>query len=150
MIAKDPLFTVLKLATEAEEQASLQFRSATMDVQKAQSQLDALNQYRLDYMTQMKAKVGTNLTSSQYQQFHKFIAQIDQAVSQQVLAVKETEKIKEHRQKNWLEKQQKRKAVESLLDKKALKRQQAEAKSEQKLFDEFAVQQYFRNKQLQK
>ena len=146
MAAKDPLHTVLKLAVDAEEQASLQFRSATMDVQKVQSQLDALNQYRLDYMSQMKDKVGTNLTSSQYQQFHKFIAQIDQAISQQVEAVKQTEKIKEHRQQHWLEKQQKRKAVETLLDKKAQKRQVAEAKAEQKLFDEFAIQQYFRNK----
>ena len=146
MTNKDPLHTVLKLAVDAEEQASLQFRSASMDVQKAKSQLDALNQYRLDYMSQMKDKVGTNLTSSQYQQFHKFIAQIDQAVAQQVEAVKETEKLKEHRQKHWLEKQQKRKAVEILLEKKAQKRQMAAAKAEQKLFDEFAVQQYFRQK----
>lgn len=146
MTKKDPLHTVLKLAADAEEQASLQFRSASMDLQKAQSQLVALNQYRLDYMSQMKDKVGTNLTSSQYQQFHKFIAQIDQAIAQQVETVKEAEKLKQHRQQHWLEKQQKRKAVEILLEKKAQKRQMAAAKAEQKLFDEFAMQQYFRKK----
>ncbi len=144
MANKDPLHLVLKLAVDAEEQTSVQFRSASMEVQKVQSQLDALNKYRLDYMSQMNDKVGTNLSSSQYQQFHKFIAQIDQAVSQQVEAVKQAETFKLHRQKHWLEKQQKRKAVEILIDKKAQKLQMAEAKAEQKLFDEFAVQQYFR------
>ncbi len=146
MAHKDPLHTVLKLARDAEEQASLQFRSASADERKARSQLEALNRYRLDYMSQMKDKVGAHLSSSQYQQFHRFIAQIDQAVAQQAEAVRETEKLKAHRQKHWLEKQQKRKAVEILLEKKARKRQSAAARAEQKLSDEFAARQYSRNK----
>ena len=143
---KDPLLTVLKLATNAEEQASVQYRSAKMDEKKSRTQLEALNNYRLDYMKQMNEKVGSNLTSSQYQQFHQFIGQIDQAIKQQVDALKQTEEISKHRHQHWLEKQQKRQAVEILLDKKAQKRQLAESKAEQKMFDEFAMQQFYRKR----
>ncbi|RLV61634.1 flagellar export protein FliJ [Parashewanella curva] len=145
-MAKDPLNTVLKLAKDAEEQASLQYRSAKLDEQKARGQLEALNQYRLDYMRQMGDKVGSNLSSSQYQQFHKFICQIDQAIKQQVEAIRQTEEQLKHRHQHWLEKQQKRQAVEMLLEKKEQKRQAAQAKSEQKMIDEFAIQQFYRRK----
>jgi mannose/cellobiose epimerase-like protein (N-acyl-D-glucosamine 2-epimerase family) len=47
-------------------------------------------------------------------------------------------------QVHWQEKQQKRKAVEMLLDKNALKAQLIENKREQKASDEFAMQQFIR------
>ncbi len=146
MAKKDPLLIVLKLNKDAEEQASLQLRSAKLQHQKACQQLDALNNYRLEYMQQMSQKVGSNVSASQYHQFHRFVGQIDQAVGQQVEAVKQAEQQQGYRQQYWMEKQQKRKAVEMLLEKKAVKQQVVEAKSEQKLIDEFAIQQFFRNK----
>ena len=42
MAKADPLFTVLKLTQEAEEQASLQLRAAQLELQRRQSQLKAL------------------------------------------------------------------------------------------------------------
>jgi flagellar FliJ protein len=48
MTRTDPLLTVLKLATAAEDQAALQLKSAQFEKQKRQGQLDALNNYRLD------------------------------------------------------------------------------------------------------
>ncbi|MCL1076635.1 flagellar export protein FliJ [Parashewanella spongiae] len=148
MVKKDPLQLVLQLAKDAEEQASLQLRSAKSEHQKARQQLDSLNNYRLEYMQQMSGKVGSNLSASQYHQFHRFVGQIDQAVGQQVEAVKKAEQQQGYRQQYWMEKQQKRKAVEMLLEKKAVKQQVTEAKSEQKLIDEFAIQQLFRNKKV--
>ncbi|MGB0893674.1 MAG: flagellar export protein FliJ [Parashewanella sp.] len=145
-MAKDALFLVLKLAKEAEEKASLQFRSAQMNHQKSRTQLDTLNNYRLDYMKQMGDKVGSNLTASHYQQFHQFIGQIDSAISQQVHAVQQAKQHEQQQQQLWLEKQQKRKAVATLLDKKAQRKQAAESKAEQKMLDEFAVQQFYRNR----
>ena len=132
MTRTDPLLTVLKLATAAEDQAALQLKSAQFEKQKRQGQLDALNNYRLDYMKQMEGHTGTTLRANQYHQFHQFIRQVDSAITQQVAAVKDAEK------------QQKRKAVEMLLSQKATKAMVIEAKREQKMSDEFAMQQYFR------
>ncbi|MEZ9236182.1 flagellar export protein FliJ [Shewanella sp. 10N.286.52.A9] len=142
----DPLLTVLKLNKEAEEQAALQLKSAQLEQQKHQSQLDALNNYRLEYMKQMGENQGKTLSASQYHSFHEFIKQVDQALLQQVNAVKEAEKQTGYRQVHWQEKQQKRKAVELLLEKNAQKAQQLANKKEQKASDEFAMQQFIRMK----
>ncbi|MDD8058606.1 MULTISPECIES: flagellar export protein FliJ [Shewanella] len=146
MAKTDPLVTVLKLAVEAEEKAALQLKAAQFERQKRQGQLDALNNYRLDYMKQMEGHTGTTLRANQYHQFHQFIRQVDSAINQQVAVVQDGEKQVGYRQQHWQETQQKRKAVEMLLAKKATKEQLAESKREQKMSDEFAMQQYFRNK----
>ncbi|WP_434952503.1 flagellar export protein FliJ [Shewanella sp. HL-SH4] len=145
-MASDPLFTVLKLATEAESQAAMQLKSAQFEKQKRQGQLDALNNYRLDYMKQMKSQQGQSISANQYHQFHQFIKQVDSAITQQVTAVQDAEYQISYRQTHWLEKQQKRKAIEMLLANKAEKAQIAETKREQKMSDEFAMQQYIRQR----
>lgn len=141
---KDPLLTVLTLAKDAEEQAALQLRAAQGELQKRESQLQALNSYRLEYMQQLKSKAGGQISVTFYQQFHKFIKQIDDAIEQQVQAVAEGREMRSHRQENWLVKQQKRKAVEQLLDKKAKAAELKQNRLEQKQTDEFAMQQFYR------
>ena len=144
MMRKDPLLIVLDLAQDAEQQASLQMRSAQLDWQKACDQLGALNQYRLDYMKQLDDKIGQQISASFYQQFYRFIKQIDGAIEQQNNHVNQTNTIKEHRQQHWLEKQQKRKGIESLLEKKKQRQIVLENKREQKMIDEFAINQFLR------
>jgi flagellar FliJ protein len=146
MTRTDPLLTVLKLATSAEDQAALQLKSAQFENQTRQGQLDALNNYRLDYMKQMEGHTGTTLRANQYHQFHQFIRQVDNAITQQVGAVQDAEKQVGYRQVHWQETQQKRKAVDMLLKQKAKKAMAIEAKLEQKNSDEFAMQQYVRRK----
>ncbi|WP_028771707.1 flagellar export protein FliJ [Shewanella waksmanii] len=144
MAKPDPLHTVLKLASEAEEQAALQLKSARLDLQKSQAQLSALQNYRLDYMKQMEGQQGQQISASYYHQFHQFVRQIDDAITKQHLGVAEANKQVTYRQNHWQEKQQKRKAVELLLEKKAMQAATKAHKAEQKMFDEFASQQYFR------
>jgi flagellar FliJ protein len=147
MANADPLLLVLKLAQDAEEQAALLLKSAQLECQKRHNQLSALNNYRLEYMKQMQSQQGQAISASHYHQFHRFIRQIDDAITQQNRVVADGEKQKEYRQLHWLEKQKKRKAVELLLASKALKRQVVEQKREQKMTDEFASQQFYRRNQ---
>ncbi|MBW8185165.1 flagellar export protein FliJ [Shewanella nanhaiensis] len=146
MAKHDPLDTVLKLAKEAEEQAGLQLKSAQLMLQKCQSQLEALRNYRLDYMKQMESHHGKNISASYYHQFHQFVRQVDEAITKQITSIQEADSQREHRQKYWQEMQQKRKAVELLLSHKADKAQQAELRREQKMTDEFASQLFYRQR----
>ncbi|AVT48916.1 flagellar export protein FliJ [Shewanella baltica] len=147
MANADPLLLVLKLANDAEEQAALLLKSAQLECQKRLNQLSALNNYRLEYMKQMQSQQGQAISASHYHQFHRFIRQIDDAITQQNRVVADGEKQKEYRQQHWLEKQKKRKAVELLLASKEKKRQVFEQKREQKMTDEFASQQFYRRHQ---
>ncbi|GIU25682.1 flagellar export protein FliJ [Shewanella colwelliana] len=144
MAKHDPLDTVLKLALEAEEKAALQLKSVQITLKKCLDQQQALQNYRLDYMKQMEQQQGSVISASNYHQFHQFIRQIDDAISQQVIAVSQAEVQKSHSQQNWQAKQQKRKAVELLLEHKADQRALLARKQEQKMTDEFASQQFFR------
>ena len=72
--------------------------------------------------------------------------QIDEATTKQMASIQEADTQRIHRQQYWLEMQQKRKAVELLLSRKAKKRQQEERKQEQKTFDEFAIQQFYKKR----
>ncbi|GIU20191.1 flagellar export protein FliJ [Shewanella sp. MBTL60-007] len=146
MARTEPLLMVLKLSQEAEEQASLQLRSAQLEWQKRQNQLEALQNYRLDYMKQMEQQQGQSISASNYHQFHQFVRQVDAAIVQQVAAVQDADNQRQHRQVHWQEKQQKRKAVELLLANKAEKARLAELRVEQKMVDEFASQQFYRKK----
>ncbi|WP_298768899.1 flagellar export protein FliJ [uncultured Shewanella sp.] len=139
-----PLEKVLTLAFEAEEQARLQLKNAQYEWQKQQDQLNALQEYRLDYMKQMESKQGETITASQYHQFHQFVKQIDDAISNQLKAVNETASMKQHRQSHWQTCQQKHQAVGILLANKARKAQQKANVYEQKMTDEFAMQQFYR------
>ena len=147
MANADPLLLVLKLANDAEEQAALLLKSAQLECQKRLNQLSALNNYRLEYMKQMQSQQGQAISASHYHQFHRFIRQIDDAITQQNRVVVDGEKQKEYRQQHWLEKQKKRKAVELLLASKEKKRQVVEQKRGQKMTDEFASQQFYRRHQ---
>lgn len=146
MAKSDPLLTVLKLANEAEEQASLQLKSAQLNFQKCQSQLDALRNYRLDYMKQMESHHGKTISASYYHQFHQFVRQVDDAITKQILTVTEADNQRKHRQQFWQVKQQKRKAVELLLEHKAKKAEKVALRLEQKMIDEFASQQFYRKR----
>lgn len=146
MIKHDPLDTVLKLAKEAEAQAGLQLKSAQLMLQKCQTQLEALRNYRLDYMKQLENYHGKSISAGNYHQFHQFVRQIDEATTKQMASIQEADTQRIHRQQYWLEMQQKRKAVELLLSRKAKKRQQEERKQEQKTFDEFAIQQFYKKR----
>ncbi|MCH1920580.1 flagellar export protein FliJ [Shewanella sp. A3A] len=145
-MATDPLFTVLKLAQDAEEQAALKLKAAQLECQRRQSQLQSLNSYRLDYMQQLSAQQGKQIRADYYQQFHRFIRQVDDAIRQQAAVVQDADKQRQYRQQYWMETQQKRKAVELLLEKKAAARAVKQAKQEQKMTDEFAAQQFYRQR----
>ena len=143
-MANDPLLTVLSLAKEAEETAALELREAHSKVQQCEAQLQALNRYRLEYMQQLKDKASTQVSIVFFQQFHKFIKQIDDAIEQQLHAKAQVKDIHARKQSQWMQQQQKRKAVEQLLDKTAKAVELKAVRQEQKLNDEFAMQQFYR------
>jgi len=146
VVRKDPLFTVLKLAQDAEKQAAQQLKSAQLALQKSQAQMDALRHYRLDYMKQMKSHQGKQVSANYYHQFHKFVEQIDEAITKQYVSLNEADSQRMHRQLHWQQQQQKRKSIELLLDKKAIQAQLAELRQEQKISDEFASLQFSRRR----
>ncbi len=77
--------------------------------------------------------------TQQNTQYHAFINKLEQAATQQYEGVLQVRQALEQRREEWLAAQQRRKAVELLLEKQASREQQKAQRQEQKMLDEYAM-----------
>ncbi len=128
---------------EAEDRAAKLLALAQQEQAQFQRQLEALNEYRQIYSGQMTEKGIQGLEASHFNHFHSFIGKLDKASVQQQQGFQNARQQTEQKRQEWLELQQRRKAIEKLLERKAEKAQQKQARQEQKLLDEFATFRFF-------
>ncbi len=128
---------------KAEDRAASVLAQARQDQVLFERQLEALNQYRQNYSTQMGELGATGLTGSQFRHYQSFINKLDHASKQQLEGLGQVRAVTEKRRKEWLELQQQRKALETLLVRKAEKEALRLLRQEQKLLDEFSTFRHF-------
>ena len=124
---------------EAEQQAALALAKAQQDLKIFLEQQDALNQYRQIYHQQWTDRGLQGIGAQQNSQYHAFINKLEQAATQQYEGVLQVRQALEQRREEWLAAQQRRKAVELLLEKQASREQQKAQRQEQKMLDEYAM-----------
>jgi len=135
---------LITIQKEREEKLQGQFVKAQQFYQQAEQQYQGLATYRSDYIKQSQQQGSVGLQSRQFNQFLNFIAKLDQALQQQGKAVQQARAAAEQRKQSWLAMQKKRKAFELLIQRADEAELQKLLKQEQKMADEFASQQYFR------
>ncbi len=135
---------LITIQKEREEKLQGQFIKAQQFYQQAEQQYQGLATYRSDYIKQSQQQGSVGLQSRQFNQFLNFIAKLDQALQQQGKAVQQARAAAEQRKQSWLAMQKKRKAFELLIQRADEAELQKLLKQEQKMADEFASQQYFR------
>ena len=128
---------------EAEDRAARAMAMARQDQQRYESQLEALNQYRENYSGQLTDRGSQGLTSFQFGHYQAFINKLDHAAQQQLQGLRQVRQVSEKRRQEWLDIQQQRKALETLMSRKAAQEALKVARQEQKLLDEFATFRYF-------
>lgn len=128
---------------EAEDRAARAMTMARQDQQRYESQLDALNQYRENYSGQLTELGSQGLSSFQFGHYQAFINKLDHAAQQQLQGLRQVRQVTEKRRQEWLDIQQQRKALETLMSRKAAQEALKVARQEQKLLDEFATFRYF-------
>ena len=128
---------------EAEDRAARAMARARQDQQRYESQLEALNQYRENYSGQLTDRGSQGLTSFQFGHYQAFINKLDHAAQQQLQGLRQVRQVTEKRRQEWLDIQQQRKALETLMSRKAAQEALKVARQEQKLLDEFATFRYF-------
>ena len=128
---------------KAEDRASRVLSQARQDQQLFERQLEALNQYRQNYSSQMGELGAGGMSGDQFRHYQAFINKLDHASKQQLEGLGQVRAVTEKRRKEWLDLQQQRKALETLLERKAAKEALRLAKQEQKQLDEFATFRHF-------
>ncbi|MEB6606404.1 flagellar export protein FliJ [Aeromonas sanarellii] len=125
---------------EAENQAAMALAKAQQDLKLFMDQQEALNQYRQIYHQQWTDRGLQGISPQQNSQYHAFINKLENAATQQYQGVLQVREALAQCRTQWLEAQQRRKAVELLLEKKADKVRQKAQRQEQKMLDEYAIQ----------
>ncbi len=143
-MAMKQLDTLLKFEQDNEQRCADQLKIAENEYQQNITRLQGVADYRLEYMKRLSQRAEQGLDSATYSHYHAFIAKLDTASEQVEIAAKQAKALVEQSKTLWLKQRQKLKAVESLRDKRLDKIAVAAQRSEQKMFDEVATQQYIR------
>ena len=139
---------LIKIQQEKEEKLQAQFIAAQQYYLQAEQKYQGLANYRTEYIQQSQQQGSAGLQSRQYNQFVNFIGKLDQAILQQGRAVQQAKAAAEQRKQSWLAMQQKRKALELLVQRNDAAELQKQLRLEQKNADEYASQQFMRQRAL--
>lgn len=131
----------------AEDRAFRVLVQSRQDEQRCQQQMEALNQYREDYSGLLTDRGSQGLNGLQFGHYKAFINKLDHAGEQQLHALRQVRQQTEIRREEWMNIQKQRKALETLLDRKAAREARKQAIQEQKLLDEFATFRHFNHRQ---
>ncbi|MCT6700584.1 flagellar export protein FliJ [Rheinheimera sp. 4Y26] len=144
-MALPQLQLLAKVQREKEDKLQALYIQAQQFAKNQQDKYDGLANYRTDYIRQSQQRGMQGVQSRQFNQYLAFITKLDQALEQQNMQVQQAKKVAETRRVNWILMQRKRKAIDLLIEKELEKMAIKAQKQEQKMLDEIATQQFFRN-----
>lgn len=144
-MALPQLQLLAKVQREKEDKLQALYIQAQQFAKNQQDKYDGLANYRTDYIRQSQQRGMQGVQSRQFNQYLAFITKLDQALEQQNMQVQQAKKVAETRRVNWILLQRKRKAIDLLIEKELEKMAIKAQKQEQKMLDEIATQQFFRN-----
>ncbi len=129
---------------DKEHNAVLALNKARSELENYHRQIHQIEQYRLDYCSQLVERGKGGLTASQYGHLNRFLTQLDETLAKQRSAESQFEEQVVNCERHWLEVRKQRRSYEWLLDKKRKEREKLAEKREQKELDEFTTLQFSR------
>lgn len=146
-MAGSALTIVLQQLQEQEKNVFAEFNQARHQFQMFQQQLKQLESYRRSYMEQALARGASGLTAAGFHQYQSFIQTIEKAETEQQQSVARLQKNLQIKQDQFRAIQNRRKAIEQLIERQQEKIRQQAQRAEQKMSDEFALMSFFRQQQ---
>lgn len=144
MQTNSSLPTLIDLARNHADDAAKALQQLSQERQNAQSQLNALHDYRLDYAQRLQQATEGGLSASNYHNFRQFIATLDQAISQQNKVVAQIDQKIEAGRQRWYAEKRRLSSYEALQSRQAKQQQAYENRKEQLASDETSAALYRR------
>jgi len=125
------------------EQAALQAVAfSQQQLKMQQDRLQQLKDYKKEYSDQKSGSSPVAFTAVQFQEFNRFITQLDETIKQQQQIIEMASREVEVKQKAWKVKRSRSEAMHKVVDRIKAGEIQQEYKSEQKFMDEIAMRLY--------
>jgi flagellar FliJ protein len=129
---------IADLAQDELEQAACQLSELRARLDEEQAKLDQLLAYKDEYRAKLFKTTWTGMTAARLRDFEAFLAKLAGAVNQQELEVARRRQAWQAGQQEWLAKQRKVSAYDTLSQRHQQRELQREAKVEQREQDEHA------------
>lgn len=134
---------IVNLAEQELESVAQQLATMRQQYQALQKQIEDLQNYMKDYLEGLTGQ-GTSLMPVQLQTTQAFTDKMRQAIKSQEFKLATMEPAMEKVEELWVEKRARVKALEKVLDKIKLDAQVALDKSEQRMLDDLAAQNFLK------
>lgn len=145
-MALKQLRLVAKIEQDKEDQLMQELQTANKFLLDNQDKLANIYDYRKEYMQELTNRGQGGMDGNAFAQFNAFVNKLDSVVEQQLKVIDTAKQVVEQKRQFLAEQQQKRKAVNMLIEKYVAKEKQIEEKKEQKLLDELSTQNFFRRR----
>ncbi|MBI5861661.1 MAG: flagellar export protein FliJ [Rhodocyclales bacterium] len=142
MSSNFPLQPLLNLSRLHLDEATRKLGELIAGEQEASQRHQLLVQYREEYQTRFMAAAKEGIGPTEWSNYRQFIARIDDAIIQAALSVTLTQQRTLAGQQNWLGKQGRLKAFDTLADRHRSQVTHKEQRAEQKASDEFGARQH--------
>lgn len=144
MTRSQKLQPVVELARQETEKQVIQLAQANQQHNQAQKQLDDLRQYRQEYLQRFRQNDPLVMPARKALELRNFLMQLDQAIALQEEQVKQFLVQATQQQQQWIKARSKQLAMQTLLERYQQAEIQQQQRQEQRLNDEFSVQQWRR------
>lgn len=131
---------VLQMAERKEEEAQQELLQAQARVQREKDKLAQLQQYQGEYMNNLKAQTGRQISAMQYQAMTQFINRLSVAIGEQRRQVQMVTMALERVQEKWRQLYQKRKKMGEFIERCRMDEAREQDKREQRMLDEASQQ----------
>lgn len=121
------------------DEAGVQLGKLITERRNAAQQLDVLKEYRQDYANRLNNAGQTGITASNYHNFTRFLATLDEAIVQQTRVMTHMDHNISVSQEDWRSKQQRLHSYETLQTRRNQQRMTLENRREQRLSDELSA-----------
>lgn len=128
--------SIVKIANNEEDTAAKGLAAAIENLDKQGKALQELIIFREDYSARFHKTSNTNAMS--IQQFHNFVAQLNHGIEHQQKVVVQAEQAIEEQRSIWIERHNRTRALNKVVENYVKQEHESEEYLEQKLLDEFA------------
>jgi flagellar FliJ protein len=142
MANKFSLQPLLDLMQTRTDEATRQLGQLIAAEQSARSRLQMLEDYRTDYAVKLREACTQGLTPMALRNYQDFLARIDEAISQQALAVRHSEQNTASGQEHWKEQNKRLKAIDTLSLRHDAKERVLDNKQQQKIQEEHSTRKF--------
>lgn len=130
---------LIDLARDQADDAATRLNGWATERRNAQQQLDMLKDYRQDYAKRLNGAGHHGMTASNYHNFTRFLATLDEAIVQQTKVMAHLDHHLELSQEDWRATRRRLNSYEALQDRRQRQHRDMENRREQRATDELSA-----------